>query len=177
MIAVDASVIVAMLLEEPEAETFARLLLQGSGHISAVSIYEAETVILRRRDVTLASAVRGLIARFGVRIVAFDDDQARLASSAYARFGKGVHPARLNLADCAAYALAESMNAPLLYKGDDFAQTDVAAVVTPVNRFRARLRAFCLAKSLNAQGDSFNPRPRGCGRRPTVRDAHRCLEA
>ena len=130
MIAVDTSVIIATIFQEDEADTFARILIQGSCFISAVSVYEAETVILRRREPGLVPAVRGFIARFGLKIVPFDDAQAQLASEAYAIFGKGVHPARLNLADCAAYALAHSMNAPLLYKGDDFAQTDIVSAVT-----------------------------------------------
>ncbi len=130
MIVVDTSVIVAMLLKETEAPRFASLLLEGGGQISAISVYEAETVILRRRGPPLVPAVRELIARFGLTIVPFDDEQAQRASGAYAEFGKGRHPARLNLADCAAYALAESLDAPLLYKGDDFARTDITPAVT-----------------------------------------------
>jgi ribonuclease VapC len=61
-----------------------------------------------------------------IEIVAFDQEQARAASEAFGRYGKGVDPkARLNLADCAAYALAKTLNAPLLFKGNDFRQTDV----------------------------------------------------
>jgi ribonuclease VapC len=59
-------------------------------------------------------------------IVPFDEAQVREALAAFGRYGKGIHPkARLNLADCAAYALARSLNAPLLFKGEDFAATDV----------------------------------------------------
>lgn len=57
--------------------------------------------------------------------VVFDERQSNLAFDAYRRYGKGIHPAGLNLADCAAYALAKSLDAPLLFKGDDFARTDV----------------------------------------------------
>ena len=63
-----------------------------------------------------------------IEIVPFDAVQAYEAAAAFGRYGKGLHPrARLNLADCAAYALAKTMNAPLLFKGDDFAATDVRA--------------------------------------------------
>ncbi|WP_342467082.1 type II toxin-antitoxin system VapC family toxin [Rhizobium binxianense] len=61
-----------------------------------------------------------------VEIAAFDREQARLAAIAFGRFGKGIHSkAKLNLADCAAYALAKSLSLPLLFKGDDFAHTDI----------------------------------------------------
>lgn len=130
VIVVDTSAIVAMLFNEPEAETFAARLLDEGGRVSAVSIYEAETVILRRGDPALATGVRELVSRFGLTIDPFDDEQARSASLAYAKFGKGRHPAKLNLGDCAAYALAKSLNAPLLYKGDDFTQTDITPAVT-----------------------------------------------
>ena len=63
-----------------------------------------------------------------IEIVQFDETQVRAAAVAFDRYGKGIDPkARLNLADCAAYALAATMNAPLLFKGDDFTATDVRA--------------------------------------------------
>lgn len=61
-----------------------------------------------------------------MQVAPFDEDQARAASTAFGRYGKGIHSkARLNLADCAAYALAKSLSAPLLFKGSDFTHTDV----------------------------------------------------
>lgn len=72
--------------------------------------------------------VDALLRSVGARIIAFDAAQSSLAFAAYARFGKGSgSAARLNLADCAAYALARQTSAPLLYTGGDFAQTDIAA--------------------------------------------------
>jgi ribonuclease VapC len=66
------------------------------------------------------------LAECEIEIVPFDEAQLRAAVAAFDRYGKGIHPrARLNLADCAAYALAATMNAPLLFKGNDFAATDV----------------------------------------------------
>lgn len=59
-----------------------------------------------------------------------DAQQSALAAEAFLRFGKGRHPARLNLGDCFSYALAKSLNAPLLYKGDDFAKTDIVSAAT-----------------------------------------------
>ena len=64
-----------------------------------------------------------------VQIIPFDADQAALAHRAYLRFGKGFHPAALNLVDCAAYALATSRGEPLLFKGDDFSRTDVTSAL------------------------------------------------
>ena len=67
-----------------------------------------------------------------LEIVAHDKELARIASNAFLRFGKGRHPARLNCGDCASYALAKSRNIPLLFKGTDFARTDIVpALATP----------------------------------------------
>ena len=66
-----------------------------------------------------------LLARWTIDIVPFDETLSDLAFEAYRRFGKGRHPARLNMGDCAAYALATSRGWPLLFKGEDFSQTDV----------------------------------------------------
>ena len=71
-----------------------------------------------------------LIQELSTEIVSFDHEQAAIALAAYARYGKGIHPhARLNLGDCASYALAKGLNAPLLFKGKDFAATDVIRAV------------------------------------------------
>lgn len=97
--------------------------------MSALNVFETETVVRSGRSDALAAEVRRLLKVNRVRIVAFDDTQAEEASAAYSRFGKGRHPARLNLCDCAAYALAKSLDAPLLYKGDDFARTDIRSAL------------------------------------------------
>ncbi len=130
MIVVDTSAIVAIFLGEPEAPLFTSVLASDPTSISAVNLYEAETVLRGRKDKILAARVRALLEASRTLIVPFDDAQAQLASEAYAVFGKGIHPARLNLGDCAAYALAKSLDAPLLYKGDDFARTDIVSAVT-----------------------------------------------
>ena len=132
MIVLDTSAVVAIILGEPEAEAFTTVLASGQAFwISALTVFECETVIRARKDQTLVSRVRELLALCRATVLAFDDNQAALATQAYLEFGKGVHPARLNLCDCAAYALAKSLNAPLLYKGDDFAMTDIARAVAP----------------------------------------------
>ena len=70
-----------------------------------------------------------LLTGFGIQIVAVTEDQARHAREASRRYGRGNHPAKLNLGDCFAYALAKARREPLLFKGDDFRQTDVEAAI------------------------------------------------
>jgi ribonuclease VapC len=68
-----------------------------------------------------------LVSSLGISLAPLDPSQANFASEAFLRFGKGRHPAKLNLGDCFSYALAKSLQAPLLYKGEDFAKTDIVA--------------------------------------------------
>lgn len=130
MIVIDSSAVVAILLDEPERLDFAIRVAASRTVISTLNVFEAETVIRGRLGAERVPAVRAWLTDNRVDIAVFDDGQAMAASNAYARFGKGVHKARLNLCDCAAYALAKSLNAPLLYKGDDFARTDIVSAVT-----------------------------------------------
>ena len=129
-IVIDTSALIAVIFAEPEAQVFSECIRDSDGHISASNVYEAEVVVMRRMGADKIYRVRGMLARADVTIHDFDDEKARAATEAYARFGKGVHPAELNLMDCAAYALAKSRNLPLLYNGNDFAQTDVISAVT-----------------------------------------------
>lgn len=129
MLVIDSSAIIAVLLDEPEADHFTNAMGQGRCAISAVTVLEAEVVILRRVGPERVSEVRLLLNSVRTAIHPFDDAQAQVAVQAYERFGKGRHPARLGLLDCAAYALAKSLDAPLLYKGHDFAQTDIVSAV------------------------------------------------
>lgn len=125
-LAVDTSALVAVLFGEPDARTFLRSLETAeASFLSCVTLHEARIVTLGRRGEAGLSKLDVMIANNAIQLVPFDEAQAQLAYEAYARFGKGRHPARLNLADCAAYALAKSMDAPLLFKGDDFRLTDV----------------------------------------------------
>jgi len=126
LIVIDTSAIVAILFEELEAARF-RLILSGATDIrmSAVTDYETRLITVHRRGPLLIEGYEELVANGGISIATFDQVQSSFAFSAYRRYGKGNHPARLNFADCAAYALAKSLDAPLLFKGDDFIQTDV----------------------------------------------------
>ncbi|MHB8267425.1 type II toxin-antitoxin system VapC family toxin [Bradyrhizobium sp.] len=127
MIVVDSSALIAILEEEPEAERFLTLLRDTARRIaSAVTIYETGVVMGSRRGRKSEAELIALIEQLGIEIVPFAEPQIAAALEAYGRYGKGIHPkARLNLGDCVAYALAKTMNAPLLFKGNDFAATDV----------------------------------------------------
>ena len=97
--------------------------MEADVRISATTDYEARLIAFHRQQAALVADYELLIE--GWEVEAFDRKQSALAFAAYCRYGRGNHPARLNFADCAAYALAMSFDAPLLFKGDDFARTDV----------------------------------------------------
>lgn len=130
MIVVDSSALVAILENELEAEGFVGILRDAPRRlVSAVTVYETAIVIGARRGRERAARVMDMLDELGVEIVPFAEPYILRALDAYLRYGKGIDPkARLNLGDCAAYALAMSMNAPLLYKGEDFSATDVPRV-------------------------------------------------
>lgn len=127
MIAVDTSSLVAVVLGESDAERHLEALESGPAQLSSVSLVEATIVAEARQG---ADAVRDLelLVEATAEIVAVDLDHARTAAAAWRRFGKGRHPAGLNFGDCFSYAVARLADLPLLYKGDDFSQTDIAAV-------------------------------------------------
>jgi len=126
---VDTSALVAVLLGEPERDRFIRLIADAEDPlISAATLVEASIVMQSRTGDEGTVGLDRLLAVSGVRCVAVDDEQALLAREAFRRFGKGRSPAGLNFGDCFAYALARLMDRPLLFKGDDFTQTDVEAV-------------------------------------------------
>lgn len=126
---VDASAIVAMIAKEPEARSFANFLCNDPVRItSPLAIWEAVRGVQSARAVPLTEA-RGLVFDFiaaaELQIVAVEPADADLALDAHARFGKGVNPAALNFGDCFTYAVARRHEAALLFKGDDFTQTDI----------------------------------------------------
>lgn len=126
MIVVDTSALVAILMGEPEAEIFSDLIADDDApHASSFTLFEARTVLSFRGGTAKRDQLEDWLRMARMIAVAFDEVQSALASEAYFRFGKGNHPARLNLGDCAAYALARSLDAALLFKGEDFARTDV----------------------------------------------------
>ena len=131
MIVVDSSALIAILFDEPERQSFRDIITSGERCVvSAVSAHETATVLRVRSGAIAVERLWRFIDDTGVEIIPFDEAQVRMAATAFDRYGKGIDPkARLNLADCAAYALAKTLNAPLLFKGDDFAHTDLRPYV------------------------------------------------
>ena len=123
---VDTSALLAILFDEPEQEPFRELLSAAEDPlISAATLLEASIVMRARTGAGGVADLDDLLAAAAVRTVAVDAAQAYVARDAFARFGKGQAPAGLNYGDCFSYALARSMGQTLLFKGDDFTQTDV----------------------------------------------------
>jgi ribonuclease VapC len=127
---VDASAIVAMAAGEADAPRFAAAVAKAARRLtSPIAVYESALAVARILPLPVDDA-RHAIAEFlavaEIEVVAVPADAAALAIDAFARYGKGQgHPAQLNMGDCFAYACARHFDVPLLYKGDDFAQTDV----------------------------------------------------
>lgn len=126
---IDASAIVAMIAREPEATSFdERLGWEQDRLTSALAIWEAVRAVARRRGIEFAEArliVSDFITAMNIQTVTIGSEEAEGALDAHQRFGRGVHPADLNFGDCFAYACAKRHDAALLFKGDDFAQTDI----------------------------------------------------
>ena len=129
MIVVDTSALIAVLRHEPESKDFLRVIDQARACLlSAVSHLEAALALAgRSRDRTAWRGLDALVREAGMQVVLFDAGQAEAAREAFLRFGKGRHPAAPNFGDCAAYALAKTRGAPLLFKGGDFSFTDIAS--------------------------------------------------
>jgi len=129
VIVVDTSALLAILNGEPERDRFLDILANDDQPmVSAVTLYETMLVVGVRRGPDNLDDLEQMLEAVEAQIVPFDEIQARAAQLAYMRFGKGIHPtARLNLCDCVAYALAKYLTVPLLFKGSDFAATDVAS--------------------------------------------------
>jgi len=128
---VDASAVVAILKRESGFEALAAHLDSANYAItSAVAIVEAVMTLGKQKGIPPSEARMEVVAfleRAAVSVVPIDRIAGDLAIDAHALFGKGTgHPARLNLGDCFAYAIAKQHGVPLLYKGDDFSQTDLA---------------------------------------------------
>jgi ribonuclease VapC len=127
---IDTSALCAMLYEEEDAPDMERALaLRGECGISAATLVEAYMICEGRGGADAAARLDALLGRISARVIPFTAEHAALAREGFRRFGKGRHPAGLNFGDCFAYALARARHEPLLFKGDDFAQTDVKAAL------------------------------------------------
>lgn len=130
-IVVDTSAVIAVIFGEDDAEDFADRLDAHAGRIAITEVtrFEMRVVVDAQRGVSGVARLDALLNELDVAWVDVDDQITTAAIAAWQTFGKGRHPARLNLGDCFSYALSKHLGAPLLYKGDDFAQTDVEAVM------------------------------------------------
>jgi ribonuclease VapC len=131
MIVVDSSALIAIFFDEPERLAFETVIAGGEPcAISAVNAHETASVLRIRHGAAAVDRLWLFLEASEIEIVPFDETQVRAAAEAFDRYGKGIDPkARLNLADCAAYALASVRNAPLLFKGDDFTHTDLRSAL------------------------------------------------
>ncbi|HTG35568.1 MAG TPA: type II toxin-antitoxin system VapC family toxin [Thermoanaerobaculia bacterium] len=127
---IDTSALLAILLDEPERRIFNEAIEAAESRRMSAAIFVEVSIVIESRFG--AEGIRDLdlfIERAGISLVPVDFDQAQMARRAYSRFGKGRHRAGLNYGDCFSYALAMVLGEPLLYKGDDFRQTDVTPFI------------------------------------------------
>ena len=129
---IDTSAVVAVLNNELERTQFEEIIAVNSCEISSVSLLEASIVLLCRRGEESLGALDTWVEAAGIEVVSFTPAHARLARSAYARFGKGRHPASLSFGDCATYALAIDRGHQVLFSGSGFSQTDVRCVISEI---------------------------------------------
>jgi ribonuclease VapC len=131
-VVIDSSVLIAILLQEPEAESFTKRLIETDDiYISAVSIVESSMVIEYKKGEQGAVQYDELLKSIKPSVISFDNEQATLARTAWRQYGKGRHPAKLNFGDCCSYAAAKYLDRPLLFKGNDFSQTDIQKISNP----------------------------------------------
>jgi ribonuclease VapC len=123
---VDSSVIVATILAEPDESYWSEKLASARElFIAAPSIIEIMAVIVPKMTLDANKILGAVLSYNNIRVVAFDEEALEHALDALLRYGRGRHPAKLNFGDCISYGLAKALGAPLLFKGDDFALTDV----------------------------------------------------
>ncbi len=127
---IDASAVVSLIAAEEDASSIAlRLRAAQCVYTSPMAVYEATLGVARALNIPVVEAqslVEDLLHDAKAEIMSITGEIGRLAIDAFERYGRGGHPARLNMGDCFAYACARSLGVPLLYKGEDFSQTDIA---------------------------------------------------
>ena len=123
---VDTSAVIAILFEEDEAERYHQAIADAPhSRMSVANFLEAAMVLEGRSGLAAGRILDAYLQESGIELEPVTAEQAQAARRAWRRFGRGNHPAGLNYGDCFAYALAEVMREPLLFKGEDFALTDV----------------------------------------------------
>ncbi|SFU18142.1 ribonuclease VapC [Mesorhizobium sp. YR577] len=128
---VDASALLAIIFDEPDGERMENMLIESQQRpvMSPVNFLEATVRVDQMKSEAKSRKLDELFKALAIEITTVTPEQAYLAREAYQKFGKGNHPAKLNLGDCFAYALAKARNEPLLFKGDDFRNTDIEAAI------------------------------------------------
>ncbi|MBV7255499.1 type II toxin-antitoxin system VapC family toxin [Pacificimonas sp. WHA3] len=130
MIILDSSVLIAILLKEPDYENIIdRISTASEVAISTATELELHVVVTRKGIEAGVERLQAFLERIGAMSVPFTSEQLELAKAAFDRFGRTRHPAKLNFGDCFSYALARELNAPLLFVGDDFSQTDIRSAM------------------------------------------------
>lgn len=123
---IDTSAIAAILFDEPERASFNQKIgVDNTRLLSAATLVETALVVETRKGEQGRSELDLFIHETGLELAPFDATQADFARLAWRTYGKGNHPAKLNLGDCFSYALAKATGEPLLFKGNDFSQTDI----------------------------------------------------
>jgi ribonuclease VapC len=124
---VDSSAIVAILSEEEDTLRLVRAISNGyPRRLPASCLLEAAMVLVQKQGLEGIQSLDRFLLRSRMKVLPFTEFQARLAREAFLRYGKGRHPAKLNFGDCMSYAAAKATGEELLFKGNDFAQTDIA---------------------------------------------------
>jgi ribonuclease VapC len=127
---VDSSALVCILLCEPDAVLFANTISQASSlKMAAPTWLEASLVMTMRKGNIGFASLKTLVSESGIEIIDFDSTLAKTAYEAWFNFGKGRHPAKLNMGDCFSYALAKQSKDVLLFKGNDFSKTDIVSAL------------------------------------------------
>lgn len=126
MIALDSSALIEVIAAQAQADACAEVLSRGQFVISAATLTEVLIVARRKRFV---AELDELLLALDLTVIEVDAEFAERAADAYQRWGKGFHPTSLNFGDSFSYALAEMYDCPLLYVGDDFAQTDIRSAL------------------------------------------------
>jgi ribonuclease VapC len=143
VLVVDTSAVVALLKSEPGWETLATRLHAASSRVLSVANWVELSLVAagRHGDEATLEFLDRFLQTAAIELRPVDEPQARIAREAFLRFGKGRHPAGLNFGDCFSYALARTLDAPLLFVGNDFIQTDVQVAMEVRGRSADRCRA------------------------------------
>ena len=122
----DTSAVVAILMKEPGYEDLTRILVSGNAAIGTATLTETAIVLSARLHIDARPLLSRFLSEGSIAVVPFGESHYGGAVDAWLHYGKGNHPASLNFGDCLSYAVARLANEPLLFTGEDFAQTDIA---------------------------------------------------